>query len=67
VKDIFSQFIDFITGGFFNVLGAVVRLPFSKKKYGQLLEEPTSNYLGMVVMTIILLGLYLSIQYRTST
>ena len=44
---------------FFNVLGALIRLPFSKKKYGQLLEEPTSNWLGMALMTIILLVLYL--------
>ena len=57
-KDLFSKFIDFITGGFFNVLGAAVRLPFSGKKYSELLEESTSNWLGMAVITVILLTLY---------
>lgn len=33
IKSFLNEFIDFITGGFFNYLGAAVRVLFSKKKF----------------------------------
>jgi hypothetical protein len=63
MKKFFEQFLDFITGGFFNVIGAAARVLFSKKKYAVLLEEPLSNYIGMVVMTVLLIGVYLYIKF----
>lgn len=64
MKDFFDQFLDFITGGFFNHLGALVRLAFSEKKYPELLKENLSNSIGMVVMTILLFGLFAWIRYQ---
>ncbi len=39
MKHFFEFAVDFITGGFFNYLGASARKPFSKKTYNQLAEE----------------------------
>jgi hypothetical protein len=36
-------FFGFITGEFFNYIGAIFRLPFSKKKYTVLPEETRHN------------------------
>jgi hypothetical protein len=58
-----NQFFDFITGGFFNYLGAIVRLPFSKEKFSTLVEETQSNNYGMLVMTIILFTVFIAMRY----
>ena len=57
-----KDFFDFITGGFFNYIGALVRLPFSKKKYSELVEETLSNNVGMFVTAIITLGVFVFIK-----
>jgi len=62
MKNFLNDFIDFITGGFFNYLGAAVRVLFSKKKFSSLVQEKQSNYVGMLVMTILLFGLFLWIK-----
>jgi len=54
MKNFFENFLDFITGGFFNYLGAIARKPFSKKTFLQLVEERLSNTIGMVVMTVLI-------------
>jgi hypothetical protein len=64
MKNFFDNFLDFITGGFFNVVGAAARSFFSKKKYSQLLEETISNYVGMTIFTVILLGFFFYIKLR---
>lgn len=58
-----NNFFDFITGGFFNYLGAFVRLPFSKEKFSTLVEETQSNNYGMLVMTVILIIAFVIIRY----
>ena len=63
MKNFFDRFLDLITGGFFNYLGALVRLPFSKKKYAVLADEALSNSMGMLVMTILLFGVFAWIRY----
>ena len=63
MKDFFDNFLDFITGGFFNVVGAAARSLFSKKKYSQLLEEPMSNYVGMAIFTLLLLVVFVYIKF----
>jgi hypothetical protein len=63
MKNFLNDFIDFITGGFFNYMGAAVRFPFSKKKFSSLAEERLSNSVGMLVMTILLIGLFLYIKF----
>jgi hypothetical protein len=62
MKNFFEQFLDFISGGFFNYLGAMVRVPFSKKKFSILVEERLSNSVGMLVMTILLLAFFIYIK-----
>jgi hypothetical protein len=62
MKNFLIEFIDFITGGFFNYIGAAARLPFSKKKFTSLAEERLSNSVGMLVMTILLIALFLYIK-----
>jgi hypothetical protein len=52
MKNFFSTFLDFVTGGFFNYIGALLRKPFSKKTYAQLLQENTSNNVGMIAFGI---------------
>ena len=64
MKDFLNHFLDFITGGIFNHLGALVRLAFSEKKYPELVKENLSNSIGMLVMTILLLGLFAWIRYQ---
>jgi hypothetical protein len=54
MKNFFDFFFDFITGGIFNYLGAIIRLPFSKEKFSVLAEESLSNSIGMFVSAIIL-------------
>jgi hypothetical protein len=63
MKNFFGSFLDFITGGFFNVVGAAARSLFSKKKYAQLFEEPMSNYVGMAIFTLILLAVFVYIKF----
>ncbi len=58
-----KQFFDFIAGGFFNYIGAIVRMPFSKEKFATLVEDNQSNNYGMLVMTIMLLALFVYIKY----
>ena len=62
MKNFLDQFLDFITGGFFNYLGAAVRAPFSKTKFSSLVEERLSNSVGMLVMTILLFAFFLYIK-----
>jgi hypothetical protein len=62
MKNFLNEFIDFITGGFFNYLGAGVRVFFSKKKFSSLIHEKQSNYTGMLIMTVILFALFLWIK-----
>jgi len=57
-----NDFFDFITGGFFNYIGALVRLPFSKKKYSELVEETQSNNIGMLVTVILFFGVFVYIK-----
>ena len=64
MKNIPDSFLDFITGGFFNVIGAIARKLFSKRKYSDLVEEPLSNYIGMVVFTFFLLGGYFYLKMK---
>jgi len=63
MKIFFEFFIDFITGGIFNYLGAAIRLPFSKKKYMALAEETQSNNIGMLATAILLLFVFIYIRY----
>jgi hypothetical protein len=51
-----NKFIDFITGGFFNYLGAGWRKLFSKEKYSVLVEEDLSNSYGMMISAILFLA-----------
>jgi hypothetical protein len=62
MKDFLNGFIDFITGGFFNYIGAAARVLFSGKKFSSLVKEKQSNYVGMLVMTVLLFGLFLRIK-----
>ncbi|HEY6502910.1 MAG TPA: hypothetical protein VIZ28_02940 [Chitinophagaceae bacterium] len=62
MKNFLDHFIDFITGGFFNYLGAAARVLFSDEKFSTLVKEKQSNYVGMLVMTIFLFGLFLWIK-----
>ena len=62
MKNFLNEFIDFITGGFFNYIGAAVRVLFSKKKFSVLARERLSNSVGMLVITILLIGLFLWIK-----
>jgi len=64
MKNFLDSFLDFVTGGFFNVIGAAARKLFSKRKYSDLVEESLSNYIGMVVFTIILLGGYFYLKMK---
>lgn len=63
MKNFFENFLDFITGGFFNYLGAMARAPFSKRSFKELVPETLSNNIGMVVMTILLAILYFIYKY----
>jgi hypothetical protein len=62
MKYFFEQFFDFVTGGFFNYIGAAARVLFSKKKFSALVEERLSNSIGMLVMTIFLFVLFFWIK-----
>jgi len=62
MKKFLDQFLDLITGGIFNLIGAATRVLFSKKKFHALVEEPMSNYIGMLVVTIFLFGFFLYIK-----
>jgi len=62
MKNFLNEFIDFITGGFFNYIGAAARILFSKKKFSSLVQEKQSNYVGMLIMTLLLFGLFLWIK-----
>ena len=66
MKNFFENFLDFITGGFFNYLGAMARKPFSKKTFVQLVEERLSNTIGMVVMTVLIAIAYAYYKYSFS-
>ena len=54
MKNFFDFFFDLISGGGFNYIGAIIRLPFSKKKFSVLVEESLSNSIGMFASAIIL-------------
>lgn len=43
---------DFITGGFFNYLGAASGKLYLKEKYSDLVRENLSNSYGMLITTI---------------
>jgi len=58
-----NRFIDFITGGFFNYIGAAWRKLFSKEKFLVLVEENLSNSTGMLIMTVLLFILFALIKY----
>jgi len=58
-----NKFLDFITGGFFNYIGALVRLPFEKEPYSKLAEENISNTYGMFVTTVLLLAFFAYIRF----
>lgn len=66
MKNFFETFLDLITGGFFNYLGAAARKPFSKKTFTQLIEEKQSNNIGMVVMTMLLAIAFAYYKYSLS-
>jgi hypothetical protein len=63
MKNSLNNFFDFITGGFFNYIGAGVRVLFTNRKFSSLLKDTMSNYVGMMVMGILLLALFLYIKY----
>lgn len=63
MKKFLVFFVDFITGGIFNYLGAAVRKPFSKKTYLALSNETQSNNIGMLVTAIIMLLVFVYIRY----
>jgi|GEM_PF-5618464 len=63
MKDFFDKFLDFFSGGFFNYIGAAVRLPFTSGKFDDLVDEDLSNSIGMLVMTIILFAAFAYIFY----
>jgi len=54
MKSFLDFFLDFITGGCFNYLGAIIRLPFSKEKFSVLVEDKLSNSIGMFASAVIL-------------
>jgi hypothetical protein len=58
-----DKFLDFISGGFFNYLGAMVRFPFSKEKFSVLVKETQSNNYGMLVTTVIIFIVFVLIRY----
>jgi hypothetical protein len=53
MKNFLDFFWDFITGGIFNYIGAIIRLPFSKEKFPVLLKDTLSNNIGMFATAII--------------
>jgi len=63
MKDIFEKLLDFFSGGFFNIIGATVRAPFSQTKFKDLVEENLSNSIGMLVMTIVLFAVFAYFYY----
>ncbi|MBL7740450.1 MAG: hypothetical protein JNK14_14630 [Chitinophagaceae bacterium] len=67
MKNFLDEFIDFITGGFFNYLGAAARILFTKEKFSVLVKEKQSNHTGMLVMSSILFGLFLWIKLSVQT
>ena len=62
MRKFLDLFLDLITGGIFNYIGAATRVLFSKKKFHVLVEEPMSNYIGMLVFTVFLFGFFLYIK-----
>jgi len=62
MKNFFDFFFDFITGGMFNYLGAIIRLPFSKERFSVLVKDTLSNSIGMFASAIILFLLF-AIKY----
>jgi hypothetical protein len=63
MKNFFDFFFDFITGGCFNYLGAITRLPFSKEKFSVLVKETLSNSIGMFASAIILFLVFAIIYF----
>ncbi|MBI3138473.1 MAG: hypothetical protein HYZ15_07815 [Sphingobacteriales bacterium] len=57
-----NSFFDFITGGFFNYLGAAWRKMYLKEKYSLLVKENLSNSYGMLIMTVILFIFFILIK-----
>jgi hypothetical protein len=59
-----NDFFDFITGGFFNHIGAAWRKLFSKEKYSVLVQETLSNSIGMFIFTVFLLLVFVVIRFK---
>jgi hypothetical protein len=55
-------FLDFITGGFFNYIGAAWRKLFQREKYAVLVRENLSNSYGMLIMSVILFVFFVIIK-----
>ncbi len=58
-----NNFFDFITGGFFNYIGAAWRKLFSKEKFNVLAKENLSNNIGMLIVTILIFALFAVIKF----
>ena len=58
-----NKFFDLLTGGFFNYIGALIRLPFEKEPYNKLVEENISNTYGMLVTTVLLFAIFAFIKF----
>ena len=57
-----KDFVDFITGGFFNFIGAAWRKLFSKEKFSVLVKENLSYNIGMLILTILIFALFAVIK-----
>jgi len=58
-----NNFFDFITGGFFNYIGAAWRKLFSKEKFSVLAKENLSNSIGMLIVTVLIFVLFAIIKF----
>jgi len=58
-----NDFFDFITGGFFNYIGAAWRKLFSKERFSVLVKENLSNSIGMLIVTVFILVLFAIIKF----
>lgn len=58
-----NNFFDFITGGFFNYIGAAWRKLFSKEKFSVLVKKNLSNSIGMLIVTVWILILFAFIKF----
>jgi hypothetical protein len=63
MKNFLDFFFDFITGGMFNYLGAMIRVPFSKEKFSVLVKEALSNSIGMFASAIILFVIFALVYF----